>query len=178
MQSQFAMLSDYVKQGTKRMEENKNSIFRKKSLDRISSPEELDHYLAVTGPGVWFTLLAVIVLLIGVFAWMTFGRLDTKLQLAVVSDGTDAVCYVPEEKVDSVLDSARLRIADAEYTLKDAGLSAQFITEETDESLLMAGGLEAGMKVVPLRLKEALSEGVYSGEIVVETVNPISYIIN
>lgn len=158
--------------------EEKNSIFRKKSLDRIASPEDLDNYLTVTGPGVWFTLLAVIVLLIGVFVWMVFGRLDTKLELAVVSDGEDAVCYVPEEKLDSVLENARIKIADAEYTLRDEGLATQLVTEDTDDNLRLAGGLEMDMRIAPLRLEEALEEGIYTGEIIVETVNPISYIIN
>ncbi len=160
------------------MEDKKNQIFRKKSLDRISSPEELDRCLAVTGPGVWFTLLAVIVLLIGVLGWMILGRLETKLEVAVVSDGTEALCYVPAEQLDSVLDGSSLRIADTEYTLNDAGFSAQIVNEETDENLILAGALDIGMKIVPLRVEEALDEGIYSGEIVVETVNPMTYIMN
>lgn len=35
-----------------------NPIFRKKSLDRISSPEALDDYLHVTTPAVWMILAA------------------------------------------------------------------------------------------------------------------------
>ena len=42
-----------------------NPIFRKKSLDRISSPEALDDYLRVTTPAIWLILTAVIMLLAG-----------------------------------------------------------------------------------------------------------------
>ena len=33
------------------------SLFRKKAMDRISSPEDLTSYLKVTNPGVWSVLL-------------------------------------------------------------------------------------------------------------------------
>ena len=46
------------------MAEEKKSIFRKETLDRISSPEQLSDYLHVTNPTVWLILTAVIVLLI------------------------------------------------------------------------------------------------------------------
>ena len=46
---------------------NQNS-FRKKAMDRISSPEDLTGYLRVTSPGMWIVLAAVIALLVGMFA--------------------------------------------------------------------------------------------------------------
>ena len=42
------------------------TIFRKKSLERISSPEALSDYLHVTSPSVWLILTAVILLLAGI----------------------------------------------------------------------------------------------------------------
>lgn len=33
------------------MEETKQTVFRKKTMDRISSPEQLTDYLRVTNPG-------------------------------------------------------------------------------------------------------------------------------
>ncbi len=45
------------------------SIFREKSMERVSSPEQLNDYIKVTNPGIWLTLAAVIVLLIGFIVW-------------------------------------------------------------------------------------------------------------
>lgn len=45
------------------------TLFRKKSIERISSPEQLNDYLHVTSPSVWVILLAVIILLVGVVIW-------------------------------------------------------------------------------------------------------------
>ena len=49
-----------------------NSIFRKQSLDRIKSPEQLNDYLHVTSPAIWVVLVAVLLLLGALFAWSAF----------------------------------------------------------------------------------------------------------
>ncbi len=46
-----------------------NGLFRKKSLERISSPEQLHDYMHVTSPRLWMLLIAVAVLLIGFLAY-------------------------------------------------------------------------------------------------------------
>ena len=56
-----------------------SKVFRQKSMDRISSPEQLEDYMRVTNPGVWMVLAAVIVLLAGILAASVFGRLETTL---------------------------------------------------------------------------------------------------
>ena len=40
-------------------------IFREKSIDRIKSPEMLDEYIKVANPGVWLSLAAILVFVIG-----------------------------------------------------------------------------------------------------------------
>ncbi len=52
------------------------SIFRKKSMDRVSSPEQLNDYIRVTNPTVWLVLLAIILLLVGMLAWSIFGTVE------------------------------------------------------------------------------------------------------
>ena len=54
-----------------------NSIFRKKSLERISSPESLNDYLHVTSPAVWLILTAVILLLAGMLIWSSVASIDS-----------------------------------------------------------------------------------------------------
>ena len=54
-----------------------NPIFRKKSLDRISSPEALDDYLHVTTPSVWLILIAIIALLAGLLIWSHVASIDS-----------------------------------------------------------------------------------------------------
>ena len=51
-------------------------IFRKKSMDRISSPEQLNDYIRVTTPSVWIVLGALIVLLVGMVLWSILGTVE------------------------------------------------------------------------------------------------------
>ena len=53
-----------------------NSIFREKSLERVSSPEELNDYIRVTTPSVWVVLAATILLLLGMIVWSIFGTVE------------------------------------------------------------------------------------------------------
>ena len=53
-----------------------NNIFRKKSIDKVSSPEKLDDYIRVTTPGVWIVLIAIVLLLIGAVIWGVFGNVE------------------------------------------------------------------------------------------------------
>ena len=46
----------------------KNGLFRKKALDQISSPEQLNDYIRVVNPSVWFMMIGVIIFLVGVCA--------------------------------------------------------------------------------------------------------------
>ena len=53
-----------------------NSIFRQKSLDKVSSPEKLDDYIRVTTPSVWIVLIAIVLLLAGAVVWGIFGEIE------------------------------------------------------------------------------------------------------
>ncbi len=54
-----------------------SKVFRKVSLARLSSPEQLDQLITVAGSGAWLALLAVGVLLASVMAWAVYGRIPT-----------------------------------------------------------------------------------------------------
>ncbi len=80
------------------MEKNEQIVFRRKTLDRIASPEQLTDYLRVTNPGIWVILAAVILLLAGVLAWSMVGTLETKVEVkVVVSDHTAQIISLESE---------------------------------------------------------------------------------
>ncbi len=53
------------------------NLFRKNSIDRISSPEQLNDYLRVTNPSVWAVLLAIILLLAGLLVWSSVATIES-----------------------------------------------------------------------------------------------------
>ena len=56
--------------------EQKNSIFREKSIEQASSPESLNDYIRVTTPPVWLVLAALLILLTGILIWSVFGTVE------------------------------------------------------------------------------------------------------
>ncbi len=53
-----------------------SDLFRKKSLERVQAPEELNDYIRVTTPSVWLVLIATVILLLGMLAWSVFGTVS------------------------------------------------------------------------------------------------------
>ncbi len=59
------------------------SIFRKKSLERVTSPEQLNDYIKVTTPSVWIILAATLILIIGVLVWAVFGKIRVNTESGI-----------------------------------------------------------------------------------------------
>ena len=57
-----------------------NDLFRKKNLDKISSPEQLNDYIRVTKPSVWLILVGLLLLLLGMLAWSILGTVEVVTQ--------------------------------------------------------------------------------------------------
>ena len=92
------------------MSEERESVFRKESLDRISSPEQLQDYLKVTNPGIWVVLVAVIVALLGLLAWSATGKLETLADAVTVIDGGRARVYLTETNKGRMEEGMVIRI--------------------------------------------------------------------
>ncbi len=74
----------------------KSSIFRKETLERISSPEQLTDYLRVTNPGIWIVLAGIVILLVGFFVWMSVDTIETTVKVGVSTQNSQAIVAVTE----------------------------------------------------------------------------------
>lgn len=156
-----------------------DGLFRQKSLDKVSSPEQMNDYIRVTGPGVWLVLGAVIALLAGLIVWSVLGRMETTVTAAAVA-GPDGgvVCYIAESDLDAVGEGQTVRIGGEEHTLTAVASRPVVVDESFDAYALHVGGLEAGQWVYPAQVDASLAEGVYEAGIVVDSVAPISFLLN
>ncbi|MCR5168705.1 MAG: hypothetical protein K6C13_16050 [Oscillospiraceae bacterium] len=137
-------------------EENKKSVFRAKSLDSISSPEQLTDYIHVTNPGIWVLFAVIILMLAGFIAWASVGHLETVADAkAAVIDGTAHITVY--DRCD-VISGMTVRIGNEEFTVSSV---------EQDEM----GHTIAYSSVT-------LADGIYDAGIVTETVSPISFLLS
>lgn len=78
----------------------KQSLFRKNSLDGISTPDQLNDYIKVSNPRVWMVLAALFILLASVIIWGFAGSLPTTVRCDGVVLNGSAVCYVSLEDAE------------------------------------------------------------------------------
>lgn len=155
-----------------------NSVFRQKSIERVSSPEQLNDYIRVTNPGIWIILAAVVVLLAGFIVWGTVGTLETKLRVAAVSDSKGVTCYVKEADLDRIGVDNTVRIGGSEYTVAVISDQPVAVDGSFTDYTLHVGALTVGEWVYKVTLSGNLPEGAYEAEIVTDSVSPISFLFN
>lgn len=57
-----------------------SKIFREKSLDQLSDPEQLDHLFHLTSPKAWLLLLGLFALLVIFTLWSIYGKVTTRVE--------------------------------------------------------------------------------------------------
>ncbi len=85
------------------MAENESRLFRKSSLERVSSPEQLNEYIKVTNPSLIVILIGIFTILAAGVIWIFTSNIPDTVDLAgvVITDRTDVhgaqnvYCFVP-----------------------------------------------------------------------------------
>ena len=155
-----------------------SQLFRKKSVDRVSSPEQLNEYIRVANPGVWMVLAAIIILLAGAIVWGFIGHLDTTLPTAVVCENGQAAIYVKEADISKVAVGMTVRVGEAEYAVTGIAAEPQRVDGTLSDYAIHASGLTQGEWVYALEVSGTFADGVQKAEIVIERISPISFILN
>ena len=144
----------------------------------MSSPEQLNDYIKVTNPGVWMALAAIVILLIGVCVWGVFGKLETKLPVAAVSQDGHTVLYVKEDNVASVRENMSVYIGDETYKVTSVGAEPVAVTEEFSEYARHTGELSIGEWVYIVQIDGNMPDGAYKAQIVTDSVSPLYFVFN
>ncbi len=137
------------------MSDENNTMFRKKVVDRISSPDQLTDYLKVTDPGIWAVLLAVILLMAGLAVWSAVGTLETKADAKIIVEKhrAEVVITGPEQ----IREGMKLRVG-----------SEEAVIASTKED---SYGRITGVAEI------SLPDGSYNGIVVVDETKPISFLL-
>jgi len=155
-----------------------SNLFRKTSLERISSPEQLNDYIRVATPSVWLLLTAVVVLLVGVCVWGVFGHLDTTLSVAAVAQENSVVAYVRAEEIDSIREGDAVTIGESTGVVAAISDQPIAVNETFTEYMRHVGGLREGEWVYAVTLDADCNEGVHAAQIVIDSVSPMAFVLN
>ena len=137
-------------------------VFRKKSVERISSPEQRRDYMRVTTPGTWMVLTAVILLLAGLIVSSALVNVESTIpgQATVIEDGMLLQIELPLSQKSLVSPGMVVRVSDREAKV-------DMVFQAEDALQVLAELPEDGEKLAP---------GTYDAQIITETVTPISFL--
>ena len=131
-------------------------LFRKKSIDKISSPEKLDDYLKISTPSLWLVMFAVISLLVGILVWSSVAKLETKINAVASINNKTGEIILTGSDADKVKSEMKVYVGNIESNVEyvqydDLGRAIAFCDVD-------------------------LPDGNYKVEIITETIHPISFL--
>lgn len=126
-------------------------LFRKSSLERISSPERLNEYIKITNPGIWSVLLGCMALLIAVGFWGFYGSIPDSVRAQGV--------MFPQNGTTSVIPAAGGRISDMRIKVGDFVEAGQIIAVIPQEDIIrqineLRGNLKPDQKRIAVLMNE------------------------
>lgn len=153
-------------------------VFRQKSVERISSPEQLNDYVRVSNPSVWMILAAVVFILAGVCVWGIFGRLDTVIDTVGVCRNGKLTCYVADEDIKTVKMGMKISVNGGDYEISGIAKTPIEVDENFDSYAMYVGELKEGEWVYEVTAKAPIESGTYNAKIITNSVSPISFVMN
>ena len=157
-----------------------NNLFRKKNVERVASPDQLNDYIHVSNPSAWIVLAAFTILLIGVCIWGIFGTLDTTLSVVAVKDEGGVVCYVKEADYEKIEIGMMVKIGDEELAITGIEKTPVPVDESISDYAKHVGALTDGEWIyyVYVDCPAELEGNVLPAKIVIERINPFYFVTN
>lgn len=132
------------------------TIFRKKTMEKISSPEQLSDYLRVTNPGIWTILSVIVLILLGMIAWSIVGTLETTVDASVSVQANTASIVITSSTNEDIKTGMTVRLVDKEYVISEVS------KDEYGRDIAYA--------------EVSLPDGNYDAKVIVEEIHPIKFL--
>jgi len=158
-----------------------NQLFRQKSLERISSPEALHDYMRVTSPRLWMILGAILLLLGGFIAYASTATMENVLPVQIQVLNMNDV-PAPEGEGTVTLSTIYFNLPVSYQGVVKTGMTVRVgnhrgqtdlitqYSEENEELMMVLVNMEDDTFHLP--------DGTYDGELVLESMSPISFLWN
>ena len=126
-----------------------NELFRKKAVERVSSPE-----------------------------WAAFGSIYTTVNGAGVVRDKNLVIYIKVSDRPSVDVGMDITVNGHKTVVREISPEPMQVGEEVSEYVLDTAGLESGDWTYRVEADTDLEDGVYEASITVESIHPIKFVTN
>lgn len=159
----------------------KEELFRKKSLERISSPERTDEYIKAVNVNLWMVAAACFLVLSGLLLWGIFGKVPLSVKAVTVCRGGEAICYVAENISEDVSGETDFCIdGKTFYREYSSDIPQKAVGAMPDYAAHIAGYNEnEWVYAVKLNADTAdLADGIYETEVITASVSPLSLLMN
>lgn len=135
-------------------------IFRKSSLEKLSSPEQLDRMIVITSPTLWLSLVGAAGIIIVVLLWAIFGRLPVEVDacgIYVNRDGVQTVYATNGGVISEILvaDGAEVKQGDIIALLDSGEITASADGIISNISVSQGSVLGPGSEVAKIRMGDA-----------------------
>ena len=160
------------------MGNNSNQLFRKKSLEKIESPEKVNALVQVLNPGIWIVIIALLFTVIGILIWTFAGRINETIDVYYRSSGyRGEIIYVTEDMISGI--NYGLEIKSDEQLGKVTGWDEEPVHAEDvmDDYLIHLNNLSPDSFVYEVRTNLMSSEGIHPAKIIVRTFAPIEFVV-
>lgn len=136
----------------------KESVFRKKSIERISSPEQINDYIRVANPSMWLIISAIILLLIARITWSIVGRIETTISVPGNAEDGVVTATINKDYMD------KIAIGDKANVGNNTGSIISVSADEEDCKI------SVDVSGVP--------DGKVDVDLAVESIAPISFLLD
>lgn len=130
-----------------------DKLFRKVSIDRLSSPEQLDRLITVTSSRLWAVLIAVSCVLAAVIIWSITGSISTNISasgMLITSGGTTEICASGEGQISDV------RVVPGDY-IEEGEIVARISQDEIVDEITVLTDKIAALKKTEADDKEVIN---------------------
>jgi hypothetical protein len=161
----------------------KSTLFRKSSIDKVSSPEQLNDYIRVSNPSVFLILGATLILLIAGVVWGFTGSLPSSISVVGIVKEDNLVCYVSNDKAEQIQNDMLVKMNDEVIGkvcfVSSIPLSAEEVNSSVDSdyvvNLLSLSDWNTKIQIDAQGLEE---NQVYHVSILTEEIRPIDFLLN
>ena len=100
-------------------------FFRKQSMKRVTSPEQLNDYLRVSSPKAWILLISVLLLIVGFLIWSAFTAVESyETGTASAEKGVLAITFEDASAAQHVQMGMTVQVGGIQAEVTSVGIGA------------------------------------------------------